>query len=69
MTRGERAGPSAKDEIAALLRRLPDDCSFEDVQYHLYVLAKVREGLAAADREDVLDEAEVDARLSRWTDG
>jgi hypothetical protein len=33
--------PTAKQEVSNLLARLPDDCSLEDVQYHLYVLQKV----------------------------
>ncbi|CAN5679667.1 hypothetical protein BH23GEM5_BH23GEM5_15570 [soil metagenome] len=27
---------TAKAEVAALLANLPDDCSLEDIQYHLY---------------------------------
>lgn len=26
---------TAKQEVEAMLRQLPDDCSFEDLQYHL----------------------------------
>ena len=26
---------TAKDEVRALLDSLPEDCTFEDVQYHL----------------------------------
>ena len=29
---------SVKDTVRALLDRLPDDCTFEDVLYHLYVI-------------------------------
>ena len=39
----------AKKTVAALLERLPDDCSIEDVLYHLYVIQKVEAGLADAD--------------------
>ena len=39
---------SAKQEINNLLNRLPDDCSFEDIQYHLYVLQKIERGLKDA---------------------
>ncbi len=28
---------TAKKEVEALLNNLPDDCSLEDIQYHLYV--------------------------------
>jgi len=40
---------SPKDEVNSLLQKLPDDASFEDIQYHLYVLEKVRRGLERAD--------------------
>ena len=33
---------TAKEEVEALLEKLPDDCSLEDIQYHLYVIEKVR---------------------------
>ncbi|MQA89911.1 MAG: hypothetical protein GEU90_06720 [Gemmatimonas sp.] len=57
---------SIKDEVAALLERLPDDCTIEDVQYHLYVLEKVRRGLERAESEGAVSQEEVEARLSRW---
>ena len=31
---------TAKEEVEALLGKLPNDCSLEDIQYHLYVLEK-----------------------------
>ncbi len=29
---------TVKEEVKTLLERLPDDCTIEDIQYHLYVL-------------------------------
>ena len=40
------SGTQEKDTVKALLDRLPDDCSFEDILYHLYVLQKVEQGQA-----------------------
>ena len=57
---------SVKDEVASLLQRLPDDCSLEDVQYHLYVLGKVRRGLERADSEGAIEHDEAEARLGKW---
>jgi hypothetical protein len=37
---------SAKDEVRALLDRLPDDVTLEDIQYHLDVVIKVLEAEA-----------------------
>lgn len=35
---------SIMHDIKELVNHLPDDTSIEDVQYHLYVLEKVRKG-------------------------
>ena len=32
---------TVKDEVQSLLSKLPDDCSYEDIQNHLYVLEKI----------------------------
>ena len=32
---------TAKNEVQSLLEKLPDDCTLEDIQYHLYVVEKV----------------------------
>ncbi len=58
---------TAKEEVESLLHKLPDDCSLEDIQYHLYVLEKVRNGLEAADTQGTISQAEAEERLSRWS--
>jgi len=57
---------SAKQEVAHLLAQLPDDATLEDIQYHLYVLEKIRRGRAdvAAGRSYTSEQAR--ERLSRW---
>ena len=57
---------SAKEEVESLLHKLPDSCSIEDIQYHLYVIEKVRHGLDVADRQSVITQAEVEERLGEW---
>ncbi len=57
---------SLKEEVTALLERLPDDSTIEDVQYHLYVLEKVRNGLDAAKTEGTLTQKEAEERLGKW---
>ena len=54
---------TAKEEVEALLDKLPDDCSLEDIQYHLYVLEKVRHGLDVAETQGTVTQAEVEERL------
>jgi hypothetical protein len=57
---------SAKQDVEQLLNKLPDDCSVEDIQYHLYVLDKVRQGLEDARLNGTIPQDEVEARLSKW---
>jgi len=58
---------TTKDEIESLLQRLPDDCTLEDVQYHLYVLGKIRRGIERAESEGAVSQEEVERRLAKWT--
>ena len=57
---------SAKQEVAELLTQLPDDATLEDIQYHVYVLEKIRRGRSdiAAGNSHTTDQAR--ERLSRW---
>jgi len=57
---------TAKEEVESLLNRLPDDCSLEDIQYHLYVIEKVHLGLEAADTQGSVAQEEVEQRLGKW---
>jgi hypothetical protein len=36
---------TVKAEVASMLSSLPEDASLEDIQYHLYVLEKVKRGM------------------------
>lgn len=55
-----------KDEVTSLLDRLPDDASIEDVQYHLYVVEKVRNGLDAARTEGAVSQEQAEEKLGKW---
>lgn len=58
---------TTKDEIQSLLQKLPDDCTFEDVQYHLYVIEKIRKGIERAESEGTVSQEEAERRLAKWT--
>ena len=55
-----------KAEVAELLSSLPDTASYEDIQYHLYVIEKIRRGAERAGSEGVLSHEAVKERLGRW---
>ena len=64
---GARIMSTAKREVEALLEKLPDECTLEDIQYHLYVLEKIRNGIAAAEEHGSVTQEEAEARLAKWT--
>ena len=55
---------SPKDEVRALLDRLPDDVTLEDIQYHLDVVVKVLE--AEANTSGDISHEEAKRRFSQW---
>jgi hypothetical protein len=57
---------SAKQQVESLLNKLPETCSLEDIQYHLYVLEKVRRGLDEARESGTVSQDDAEKRLSKW---
>ncbi|MGE0081737.1 MAG: hypothetical protein AB7U81_10605 [Thiohalomonadaceae bacterium] len=57
---------TAKQDVERLLKNLPDDSSYEDIQYHLYVLEKIKRGEQRASAEGKLAQDQVEARLKKW---
>jgi len=57
---------TTKQEVSNLLNRLPDDCTLEDVQYHLYVLQKIERGLKDVEEGRVYTQEEVEKKMSKW---
>lgn len=57
---------TAEEEVRDLLENLPDEATFDDIEYQIYVLHEIREGIAEADRGELLDHEEVKARMTKW---
>jgi len=57
---------TAKSEVESLLEKLPDDCTLEDVQYHLYVVEKINRGIDRAEKDAEVSQEDVEKRLGRW---
>ena len=60
---------TAKDEVRKLLEQLPENSSFEDIQYHIYVREKIERGLNEIKQGHVLSQEEVERRMSKWLGG
>ena len=57
---------TAKQEVRSLLQKLPNDCTIEDIQYHLYVIEKINKGLKRAKQEGGISQQQVEKRLAKW---
>ena len=57
----------AKESVRALLDRLPDDCSMDDVLYRLYVLLAIERGQADVAAGRTLPHEQVEEELrKKW---
>ena len=57
---------AVKQKVGKLIARLPDDCSLEEIQYHLYVLQKVERGLKDTAEGRVHTQKEVEKAMAKW---
>ena len=55
-----------KEEMRLMLDTLPDDATLEDVQYSIYVRERVERGQREADEGKLVDQDEIEVRMSRW---
>jgi predicted transcriptional regulator len=59
---------TAKEEIRQLLNRVPDNASYEEIQYHIFVRQKIERGLADVEAGKLIDQDEVERRFAQWED-
>ena len=57
---------TAKESVRELLDELPEDTSYEDIQYHIYVRQKIERGLRDVKEGRVLSQKEVERRMEKW---
>ncbi|MDI1278570.1 hypothetical protein [Methylobacter sp.] len=57
---------TAITEVKSLLERLPEDSTYEDIQYHLYVVEKIRRGIGRAEVEGALSQDDVKLKFGQW---
>ncbi len=58
---------STKEAVLDLVRKLPDDCSLDDIQYHLYVLQTIERGRAEVAQGKTVSHEQVKQELrAKW---
>ena len=57
-----------KEEIIKYLKSLPDDISYEDIMYHLYVKETILQRMddCNKNRSTLLSEKEVEEEIEKW---
>jgi len=56
----------AKEAVRKMLDKLPEDATFEEIQYHIYVRQKIERGLKDVKEGRVLSQKELERRMSKW---
>jgi len=55
-----------KQEAQEMIQNLPDNCTYEDIQYHLYVVEKIKNGMSRAKSGEVSSHQDAKKRMSKW---
>lgn len=55
-----------KATVLKLLEQLPEETTLEEIQYHLYVLQKIRAGQNAVDNGHVIPHEDLMRELAGW---
>ena len=57
---------AVKEQAIRIIESLPEDCTLEDIQYHLYVREKVERGIRAIDEGETISQAEAEKKVREW---
>ena len=57
---------SPKEEVRQILNDAPEDATFEEIQYLIYVRHKIRQGLADVEAGRTLSHEQVGERIGKW---
>ena len=55
-----------KAEVESMLKALPQDASYEVIQYHLFVLEKVNRAFERTQTDGVISHEDAKARFGKW---
>jgi len=55
-----------KEAALETIRRLPDECSLEDIMYRINFIAQVLDGLRDAEQSRTISTEELLARVEQW---
>jgi len=57
---------AVKQEAQEMIQNLPDNCTYEDIQYHLYVVEKIKNGMKRAENGEISSHSDAKQRMAKW---
>jgi hypothetical protein len=57
---------TAKQALAEIVARLPDDCTWEQIRYRLYVQEMLEEAEECEERGEIYSQEEVEQIVASW---
>ena len=57
---------AVKQEAEEIIHNLPNDCTYEDIQYHLYVVEKIKNGVNRAEKGEITSHQDAKQRMAKW---
>ena len=57
---------AVKQEAQEMIHNLPDNCTYEDIQYHLYVVKKIKNGISRAENGEISSHQDAKQRMAKW---
>lgn len=55
-----------KQEAQQMIQNLPENCTYEDIQYHLYVVEKIKNGIDRAQKGEMSSHKDAKVRMDKW---
>jgi predicted transcriptional regulator len=57
---------TVKERVQKVIEKMPEESTYDDIQYHLYVLQCIEQGEKDIDDGKFMNHEEVESRLSKW---
>ena len=57
---------AVKQEAQEIIQNLPNNCTYEDIQYHLYVVEKIKNGISRAENGEISSHQDAKQRMAKW---
>ena len=57
---------AVKEEAQKMIKNLPENCTFEDIQYHLYIIEKIQNGIKSAKNGNISSHKNAKKRMAKW---